>query len=682
MGCASSTPVNDELEYKDVKQEPEKTEFDTQHHIPASVEAALTGSARGPDRKGVKFAGDVLDTPSSKRNGDDDGVDSVSRAVSVSGRPSRTSISAKREKSFVGADLKSIMDEHGMLNPLVSRQLSVMSHYSVRSESGSVMITPEDAEAPFKLIRLIGRGGFGNVYLGDWDEERVAIKIIAGNTNADQPEEQEWEARKERMAQMEAILMSAINHPNIVRTYKVTSHSGEHLDPELLSVERQLLASSGGGDPESGVPSFEWHIIMEFCDKGSLSRALAMFKLHEPVDSSTVNWDCWACLETLKEVVSALIFLHEHKILHGDLKAANVLLASDESDRRGWIAKVADFGLARVLKDKNHIKTQTFGTVTHMPPELLAKGTLSPSSDVYAVGVLMWELFTAEKVFKQLSDSEVILAVVTKKARPTFPSDCPSKYKFLAEKCWADMSELRPSLESLLNELENLQANLCPQGDETPPMLCKVYPTRQKPLEQYRQQLAAAAAAATQTGTASPSTLAPVMPTLAQPRPMVLGTHPVKPALRNRVSANKSTSPLGRESGHHKSAAPGSLQQGSPEQPGPTPRTKSFAGAAAGARSAVANASTGPEMPPQPSASRLKNCSPRPPSHQASPDPPPTRPSLRQVPSGTLKSALRPNSPSSPRAVPGVVAEAQVAQTRNHAESTASVTNVAVGVAQ
>jgi hypothetical protein len=54
-------------------------------------------------------------------------------------------------------------------------------------------------------------------------------------------------------------------------------------------------------------------------------------------------------------------------------------------------------------------------------------GTLSPSADVYAVGVLMWELFTAEKVFKQLSDSEVILAVVTKKARPTFPSDCPSK---------------------------------------------------------------------------------------------------------------------------------------------------------------------------------------------------------------------------------------------------------------
>lgn len=51
------------------------------------------------------------------------------------------------------------------------------------------------------------------------------------------------------------------------------------------------------------------------------------------------------------------------------------------------------------------------------------------------------------QVFKQLSDSEVILAVVTKKARPTFPPDVPSRYKFLAERCWSEMMELRPSLQ-------------------------------------------------------------------------------------------------------------------------------------------------------------------------------------------------------------------------------------------
>lgn len=58
-------------------------------------------------------------------------------------------------------------------------------------------------------------------------------------------------------------------------------------------------------------------------------------------------------------------------------QAANVLLSSAEQDRRGFVAKVSDFGLSRVLGgNKNHIKTQTFGTVTHMPPELLSKGML------------------------------------------------------------------------------------------------------------------------------------------------------------------------------------------------------------------------------------------------------------------------------------------------------------------
>ena len=53
----------------------------------------------------------------------------------------------------------------------------------------------------------------------------LCAQVIAGNTNSEQPEESEWETRKERMAQMEAVLMTAINHPNIVRTFKVTSTS-------------------------------------------------------------------------------------------------------------------------------------------------------------------------------------------------------------------------------------------------------------------------------------------------------------------------------------------------------------------------------------------------------------------------------------------------------------------------
>eukprot|EP00967_Tisochrysis_lutea_P048603 scaffold59441_cov18-Tisochrysis_lutea.AAC.1 len=58
---------------------------------------------------------------------------------------------------------------------------------------------------------------------------------------------------------------------------QVTSHAGDDVDADLLLVERRILANAGVSAKEDGIPSFEWHIIMEFCDKGSLSRELASF---------------------------------------------------------------------------------------------------------------------------------------------------------------------------------------------------------------------------------------------------------------------------------------------------------------------------------------------------------------------------------------------------------------------
>lgn len=374
-------------------------------------------------------------------------------------------------------NLDNIVDDQGILNQLVSRQLSTMSHYSLRSESGSIVIEPEDGSAGHKIIKRIGKGGFGNVYLGEWEDKRVAVKVVAGRLPQG-PEEDEaasWEAKKEKMAQMEAVLMCSINHPNIVKTFKVTSYSGGVLDDDKKS-------DRGGGDSGTDAGTqFEWHIIMEFCDKSSLQRALDIKKFHDPVDALHVRLDMWSVLETLKEVLQALIFLQERRILHGDLKAANVLLASNDLDRRGFIAKISDFGLSRVLKPElNHICTQTFGTVTHMPPELLASGIMSPSADVYALGILMWELYTAERVFKTMSDGEVIVAVVTKRLRPTFPSDVPAEYKALAEKCWAELSEDRPTLEQVLAEMDAVQTTLCPKGQDSPPLVVQASSVRRR----------------------------------------------------------------------------------------------------------------------------------------------------------------------------------------------------------
>lgn len=82
-------------------------------------------------------------------------------------------------------------------------------------------------------------------------------------------------------------------------------------------------------------------------------------------------------------------YLHTVGVLHGDLKGANVLLKSTATDPRGFMCKLADFGLSRVLDlDMTHISTHTYGTISYTPPELLSQGKMTRACDVYSFGML------------------------------------------------------------------------------------------------------------------------------------------------------------------------------------------------------------------------------------------------------------------------------------------------------
>ena len=195
----------------------------------------------------------------------------------------------------------------------------------------------------------------------------------------------------------------------------------------------------------------------------------------------TLTPDMAAITATAADIAAAMAYLHSLDVLHGDLTGGNVLLcstgaadggpvsararsgdpASPSSTSapapRAFTAKVADFGLARVLA-ADAVSTGTYGTVTHMPPELLTAGRLSKAADVYAFGVLLWEMYTGRRPWAGLMQMQVIFAVTVRRARLTFPTPRPHpRYAALADECMAPAPEDRPSFEEVLDRLREVE---------------------------------------------------------------------------------------------------------------------------------------------------------------------------------------------------------------------------------
>lgn len=130
--------------------------------------------------------------------------------------------------------------------------------------------------------------------------------------------------------------------------------------------------------------------------------------------------------ETLLEVANALDFLHNMDILHADLNGNNVLLVSCNRGERRFTAKVSDFGLSRMVNGV--VQTGTTGTPTHMPPELLADGDLSKGTDVYAFGVIMWEVYHGKRAWAGMHPMQVLFRVAVQKHPLDFPNDVHQDY--------------------------------------------------------------------------------------------------------------------------------------------------------------------------------------------------------------------------------------------------------------
>jgi CHASE2 domain-containing sensor protein/tRNA A-37 threonylcarbamoyl transferase component Bud32 len=266
---------------------------------------------------------------------------------------------------------------------------------------GDATVLVEDAETRptlgrYEIIRELGSGAMGTVYLGKDPKinREVAIKTIRyENIN-----ESRVDDVKERFFR-EAEAAGKLAHPNIVTIYDV----GEDYDVAYMAME--LL---DGTDLEP------------FCNRENL---LPLSKI----------------LKVIFSVAQALDYAHQNGVVHRDIKPENIMILGNGE------VKVTDFGIARVLTSS---KTQTgiiLGTPSYMSPEQIAGQKVDGRSDLFSLGVVLYELLSGEKPFKGDSLATLMYSITTSQPPPLNEvlSNAPEKCALVIEKALAKDKEKR-----------------------------------------------------------------------------------------------------------------------------------------------------------------------------------------------------------------------------------------------
>jgi tetratricopeptide (TPR) repeat protein len=242
----------------------------------------------------------------------------------------------------------------------------------------------------YEVLGVLGRGGMGVVYQARHLRLRrvVALKMILAGPHADPELLARFRAEAEAVARLQ--------HPNVVQIYEVGEHDGHP------------------------------YLALEFVDGGSLARYLA----GTPLPAAAAA----ALVETLARAMNAV---HQRGIIHRDLKPANILLASGgreppESGQRlpsggsrpplaNFIPKISDFGLAKQLEGPGQTQTGVvMGTPSYMAPEQAAGKTrdVGPVADIYALGAILYEMFTGRPPFKAATPMDTVMQVLSDEPVP------------------------------------------------------------------------------------------------------------------------------------------------------------------------------------------------------------------------------------------------------------------------
>jgi serine/threonine-protein kinase len=267
----------------------------------------------------------------------------------------------------------------------------------------------------YKIEQIIGRGGMGVVYKATDTQldETVAIKTLPGDVMSRSPEDLERFKREIRLARK-------ITHRNVLRTYDYGEAEGVYF------------------------------ISMEFVRGYTLAELLD--------EAPQRQMPARASVGLTRQICRGLQAAHEQGIIHRDIKPQNVLI-----DAKGEV-KLMDFGIARMAEAaETAAMTQQgliVGTPHYMSPEQVQGKQLDARSDVYSMGVLMYEMLVGRRPFESSSLTGVLTAHITEKAKPPIDlrPDIGRAVNTIVMKCLAkDPKERYADAGALLADLDAMQ---------------------------------------------------------------------------------------------------------------------------------------------------------------------------------------------------------------------------------
>ena len=275
-----------------------------------------------------------------------------------------------------------------------------------------------------QLGKLLGQGGFGEVYLGSWQGKEVAVKTLTlKKLRASLAKDFENETR---------IMAECAQCEQIVKLFAVCMESDHYA------------------------------MVMEYMQQGSLYDYLRDDKMN-------LTWPLR--YQITIDIGNGLRYLHDREILHRDLKSLNVLI--NQLHR----AKISDFGLSKLKMETSSISKlstnksakETVGTLRWKAPELFKlKPIHTKSSDAYSLGMTMWEIATGQIPFKEADDA-IIQTCVKEGEQEDIPADCPPEYSSLIKRSWSLDPEKRPSPHYIVLQLEKLLPPTPKQKQPAPP---------------------------------------------------------------------------------------------------------------------------------------------------------------------------------------------------------------------